>query len=85
MLTTSSTPGTFTSCGTGSVSVVEGKNGPRVWFAIEVQVSFVRVNCFKVILYTIKTAFYNLCSQRPPRLYDQNFVHGLFCTEKFLW
>ena len=33
---------------------------------------------------TVKIAIYNLCGQRPPGLYDRNFVHGWFCTEKSL-
>ena len=34
---------------------------------------------------TVKNAIYYLCGQRPPGLYDQNSMHGWFCTEKFLW
>ena len=26
-----------------------------------------------------------ICVQRPPGLYDCNFMHGWFCTEKSLW
>ena len=33
----------------------------------------------------VKTAFYDLCGQRPPGLYDRNSMHGWFCTRKSLW
>ena len=36
--------------------------------------------------WTVKTAFNNLCGQRPPAFYDQNSsTHGSLCTKKSLW
>ena len=34
---------------------------------------------------TVKTAFYDICGQRPPAFYDRNSMHGSLCTQKSLY
>ena len=36
-------------------------------------------------MFTVKTAFYDLCGQRPPGIYDQNFVYMDDFVQKSLY